>query len=83
MQCNGNDSQICGGSNRLSVSTYGSSGGSSPPPTGKRGLCYNDNNPSKSAIYANMFKEYEQVTWAYNWGYPSFGLDQHFEFVGF
>lgn len=47
--------------------------------TGKRGLCYNDNNPSSNAVYANLFKGYEKVTWAYDWGYPSWDLDESFE----
>lgn len=42
---------------------------------GKRGLNYNN------ATWANYFKGYPQVTWGYNWGWPSNGLDASFEFV--
>jgi hypothetical protein len=42
---------------------------------GKRGLSYNNAN------WANYFKGYPQVTWGYNWGWPSNGLDASFEFV--
>ena len=41
---------------------------------GKRGLSYND------ATWANYFVN-SQVTWGYNWGWPSNGLDASFEFV--
>lgn len=42
---------------------------------GKRGLTYND------ADWANYFKGYFQVTWGYDWGWPSNGLDASLEFV--
>src|ERR1700761_6186442 len=42
---------------------------------GKRGLNYNN------ATWANFFKGNPQVTWGYNWGWPSNGLDSSFEFV--
>ena len=42
---------------------------------GKRGLNYNN------ATWANYFKGYPQITWGYNWGWPSNGLDPSFEFV--
>jgi hypothetical protein len=42
---------------------------------GKRGLNYNN------ATWANYFQGYPQVTWAYNWGWPSNGLASSFEFV--
>ena len=42
---------------------------------GKRGLNYNN------ATWANYFTGYPQITWGYNWGWPSNGLDASFEFV--
>jgi hypothetical protein len=42
---------------------------------GKRGLNYNN------ATWANYFAGYPQITWGYNWGWPSNGLDSSFEFV--
>lgn len=42
---------------------------------GKRGLSYNDAN------LANLFVGKAEVTWGYNWGLPSNGLDSSFEFV--
>lgn len=42
---------------------------------GKRGLNYNN------GTWANYFKGNPQVTWGYNWGWPSNGLDPSFEFV--
>jgi hypothetical protein len=42
---------------------------------GKRGLTYNN------ATWANYFTGNSQVTWGYNWGWPSNGLDASFEFV--
>ena len=81
MKCNGDSSQTCGGPNRLTAWSYTSTG--TPPPTGKRGLAYNDDNPSASAVYANLFKGYSKVSWGYDWGYPSHGLDPYFEFVCF
>jgi len=42
---------------------------------GKRGLAYND------ATLANLFEGYDQITWGYNWGFPSSGLSTEFEFV--
>jgi hypothetical protein len=42
---------------------------------GKRGLNYNN------ATWANYFEGYFQVTWGYNWGWPSSGLSSSFEFV--
>ena len=74
--CNGNAAETCGGSNRLTVFTASGATGSG---TGKRGLCYNNNNPHADATYANLFKGYQKVSWAYDWGYPSWGLDSHFE----
>ena len=43
--------------------------------TGKRGLAYSN------ATWANYFKGSSEVTWGYNWGWPSNGLDSSFEFV--
>ncbi len=40
---------------------------------GKRGLNYNN------AAWANYFRGYSQITWGYNWGWPSNGLDASFE----
>jgi hypothetical protein len=42
---------------------------------GKRGLNYNN------ATWANYFVGHQQITWGYNWGWPSNGLDSSFEFV--
>lgn len=42
---------------------------------GKRGLAYNN------ATWANYFAGYPQITWAYNWGWPSNGLSAAIEFV--
>jgi hypothetical protein len=42
---------------------------------GKRGLNYNN------ATWANYFQGYPQITWGYNWGWPSNGLSSSFEFV--
>lgn len=88
MKCNGDSAEACGGPNRLTVYRYSSSGTDSStdpdpePSTGKRGLCYNDNNPSGNAVYANLFKGYSKVLWGYDWGFTSDGLDLSFEFVG-
>ena len=41
----------------------------------KRGLCYSN------VTWANYFVGDNQVTWGYNWGWPSNGLDASFEFV--
>lgn len=83
MPCNGKAAETCGGANRLTVSKLSSGGGGTAPPpasgTGKRGLPYNNNNPSKNAVYANMFKGFSKVSWAYDWGYPSWDLDSYFE----
>lgn len=81
MACNGNAAEMCGGPNRLTVYQSTSSGGTTPPAsgTGKRGLPYNNNNPSANAVYANMFRGYSKISWAYDWGYPSWGLDAFFE----
>lgn len=45
----------------------------------KRGIAYNNNNPSGNAVYANLFKGYDKVSWGYDWGYPSWNLDPEFE----
>jgi hypothetical protein len=75
MPCKGNSAEICGGPNRLDVYTYGVSNSTAGGAVaGKRGLAYNN------ATLANMFQGYNQVTWGYNWGYPSGGLDSQFEF---
>lgn len=42
---------------------------------GQRGLAYNN------ATLANEFSSVSGVTWGYNWGYPSNGLDTQFEYV--
>ena len=76
MACNGNKAEICGGSNRLTVSQHTTT---APTAAGKRGLAYNNNNPGASAEYANLFKGYPKVSWGYDWGYPSWGLDSSFE----
>lgn len=76
MACNGNAAEICGGPNRLTVFQSSPSSGTG---IGKRGLAYNNNNPSANAVYANMFKGYNKISWAYDWGYPSWGLDTFFE----
>lgn len=73
MACKGNAAELCGGRNRLTLYENLASG------IGKRGLAYNDNNPNKSAVYANMFKGYSKVSWGYDWGFPSHGLDSYFE----
>ncbi|TQV98829.1 hypothetical protein V2A60_007475 [Cordyceps javanica] len=79
MTCKGSSAETCGGPDRLTVYQLSSS----PPSAGiaKRGLAYNNNNPSKNSVYANMFKGYSKISWAYDWGYPSWGLDEVFEFV--
>ena len=41
----------------------------------QRGLGYND------VTWADWFSEYSDVTWGYNWGYPSQGLSSRFEYV--
>ncbi|KAL4865306.1 hypothetical protein BDV12DRAFT_200249 [Aspergillus spectabilis] len=41
---------------------------------GKRGLAYND------GALANLFSEYSQVTWGYNWGFHRNGADSSFDF---
>lgn len=76
MACSGNAGEICGGPNRLTIFQSSSVGGAG---TGKRGLAYNNNNPNANAFYANMFKGYNKVSWAYDWGYPSWSLDTFFE----
>lgn len=78
MACKGNAAEMCGGPNHLTVYQ---SGGTNPPTvgTGKRGLPYNNNNPSKNSVYANLFKGYSKISWAFNWGYPSWNLDAFFE----
>jgi hypothetical protein len=45
----------------------------------KRGIAYNNNNPSGNAVYANLFKGHTKVSWAYDWGFPSWNLDSSFE----
>ncbi len=52
---------------------------SSSTGTGKRGIAYSTGNPDGNATYANLFKGYSKVTWGYDWGYPSHGLDSSFE----
>lgn len=74
MPCKGNTAEICGGPDRLDVWQYVSGGAG-----GKRGLAYNNNNPGANAEYANLFAGYSKVTWGYDWGYPSWGLDASFE----
>ena len=76
MACNGNAAEICGGPNRLNVYQYTST---SSTVIGKRGLAYNNNNPAANAEYANLFVGYSSISWGYDWGYPSFGLDSSFE----
>lgn len=47
---------------------------------GKRGLAYNNNNVYGNATYANnFFTNSSQVTWGYDWGYPSWNLSSVFE----
>ncbi|KAL5336010.1 hypothetical protein BJX70DRAFT_390301 [Aspergillus crustosus] len=41
---------------------------------GKRGLAYND------GALANLFTNYNQVTWGYNWGFQRNGIDSSFSF---
>jgi hypothetical protein len=77
MPCNGNSAEICGGPNGLTVYQYGSSVPTSG--TGKRGLAYNNNNPTANAEYANLFKGYSSISWGYDWGFPSYDLDSSFE----
>lgn len=89
MPCNGNQAEMCGGPNRLSVYQYGNAvvpgqSAASPPPstsrgTGKRGVAYTSGNPSGNAVFANMFKGYSKISWGYDWAYPSLGLDSYFE----
>lgn len=38
--------------------------------SGKRGLAYDD------GTLANVFAGNSQITWGYNWGYPSKGLSR-------
>jgi hypothetical protein len=47
--------------------------------TGKRGIAYSTGNLDGNATYANLFKDYNKVTWGYDWGYPSHGLDASFQ----
>jgi len=49
------------------------------PGTGKRGSAYSNGNLAGNAEFANFFSPYEKTTWAYDWGYPSHGLDPSFE----
>jgi hypothetical protein len=77
MACKGNTVETCGGPNRLDVYQYTSSSPGSSP--GKRGLAYNNNNPSANAEYANLFVGYSKISWGYDWGYLSWGLDSPFE----
>ncbi|KAH8808680.1 glycosyl hydrolase catalytic core-domain-containing protein [Xylogone sp. PMI_703] len=83
MKCNGNAAETCGGPNRLNVYSSSNSGSTGPtnPSSGKRGLAYNNNNPSSNAVYANLFKGYSKISWGYDWGFPSWSLDSQFEFV--
>jgi hypothetical protein len=76
MACYGNSTENCGGSNALNVYQYTSSTSSA---TAKRGLAYNNNNPDADATYANLFSGYSSISWGYDWGYPSYGLDSSFE----
>lgn len=76
MQCAGDSAETCGGPNRLDVYQYASSSTASG---GKRGLAYNNNNPSGNAIYANLFEGYDKITWGYDWGFPSWSLGSQFE----
>lgn len=81
MPCNGNADEKCGGANGLSVYQRGAK-----PPTaalGKRGLAYNNNNPTANAVYANLFKGYNKISWGYDWGYPAWGLDSSIELLVF
>jgi len=71
MTCDGDTAEICGGPNRLSFYEYSA--------TGKRGLAYNNNNPTANAVYANLFAGYSKITWGYDWGFPSWGLNSSFE----
>ena len=52
---------------------------SSSTGTGKRGIAYSTGNPDGNATYANLFTGYSKITWGYDWGYPSHGLDSYFE----
>lgn len=84
MACNGNSAQTCGGPNRLTTFQTGGSGTTPTPPTtpnksGKRGLAYNNNNSFKDATLANLLKGYSKITWGYDWGFPSWGLDSGIE----
>jgi hypothetical protein len=79
MACKGNSAETCGGPNRLTAFSYGGSTTPQPTGSGKRGLGYNNNNPSGNAVYANMFKGNAKVSWGYDWGFPSYGLDSGFE----
>jgi hypothetical protein len=47
--------------------------------TGKRGAAYNNNNDYGDATYANMLSNYSQVTWGYDWGFPSYNLSSNLE----
>jgi hypothetical protein len=77
MACKGDNAETCGGPNRLDVYQYATSRPANGP--AKRGLVYNNNNPGSNAEYANLFKGYSKVSWGYDWGYPSQGLDSSFE----
>ena len=77
MACKRDNTETYGGPNGLDVYQYASSGPATGP--AKRGLVYNNNNPSSNAEYANLFKGYSKISWGYDWGYPSQGLDPSFE----
>lgn len=84
MACNGNSAETCGGPNRLTTFQNGGSGTipsnpTNPSKSGKRGLAYNNNNPFGDATLANLLKGYSKITWGYDWGFPSFGLDSNIE----
>ncbi|KAG4028447.1 hypothetical protein MFRU_021g00380 [Monilinia fructicola] len=83
MACNGNQAETCGGPNRLTLYQNSGSGTNptNPSKSGKRGLAYDRNNPFGDATFANLFKSYSKITWGYDWGFPSWGLDSSIEFV--
>lgn len=87
-------SSAAGAASSASSSASASPSGTSPSPPatnqkstspseGKRGLAYSTGNTYGNATYANLFTPslYPKISWGYNWGFPSFGLDPSIEFV--
>ncbi|KAF7949536.1 uncharacterized protein EAE97_003045 [Botrytis byssoidea] len=87
MACKGNNAEMCGGPNRLTAFQSGGGSSTTPPNTsnpsksGKRGITYDSNNVHGDSTYGNMLKGYSKITWGYDWGFKSNGLDSSIEFV--